>query len=107
MKSLRATDIVCASLSWCENRAARGYQPGQISRIPVGLAITPTVQRGANLVSQLKFLCNRLIPINIGILQVIQQPAALTDHHEQPAARTMVLLILLQMFGQMIDSLRQ
>lgn len=57
--------------------------------------------------AQLKFLCNRLIPIDIGILEVIQQTAALTNHHEQPAARAMVLLILLEVFGQMIDSLRE
>jgi hypothetical protein len=59
------------------------------------------------LVAQLELLRNRLIPIHIDILQIIEQTAPLTDHHQQPPSGAMVFLVLLQMFGQMIDSLCQ
>jgi len=57
--------------------------------------------------AQLELLRNRLITAHIRILQVIQQPTSLTDHHQQPASRTVIFLVLLQMFGQVIDPLRE
>ena len=57
--------------------------------------------------AQLELFRNRLITAHIRILQVIQQPTSLTDHHQQPAARTVIFLVLLQMFGQVIDPLRE
>jgi len=40
-------------------------------------------------------------------MQIIQQTPALPNHHQQAAPGAVVLLILLQMLGQMIDALRQ
>src|ERR1035437_4384603 len=61
----------------------------------------------ANSVAQLQFLRDRLIAVQIYVLQVFEQTAALADHHQQPAARTVILFVRLQMFGQMVDPLGQ
>ena len=57
--------------------------------------------------AQFEFLGNGLIPTHIGILEVIQQSTPLANHHQQAAARAMVLFVLLKVFGQVIDALRQ
>ena len=71
----------------------------------------PTVgaqrQRYIKSVAQFQFLRNRLITAHIRVVQIIQQTSALADHHQQPAARAVVFLVGLQMFGQMIDALGQ
>jgi len=40
-------------------------------------------------------------------MQIIQQPAALPDHLQEPAARAVVFHVLLQMFRQFVDPLGQ
>lgn len=57
--------------------------------------------------AQLQFFCDRLVAVQIFALQIFEQTAALADHHQQPAARTVILFVALQMLGQMIDPLRQ
>ena len=59
------------------------------------------------LVAQFQFLRNRLIAAHIGALQIIEQAAALADHHQQSPTRTVVFFIALQMLRQMVDALRQ
>ena len=61
----------------------------------------------ANSVAQLQFLRDRLIAVQICVLQVFEQAAALADHHQQPAARAVILFERLQMFGQMVNPLGQ
>src|SRR4029079_5706475 len=48
-----------------------------------------------------------LIPVLIGRLDVIEQPATLADHLEQPSARMVILAVRLEMFGQIGDALGQ
>src|ERR1051326_6456235 len=69
---------------WCENRAARGYQPGQISTIPGPLAIAAMRPggRGCALMAQLELLRDGLVPVDVDVLKVIQPPASLAHHHE-------------------------
>ena len=38
-------------------------------------------------------------------MQVVQKAPALADHHEKAATRAVVLLVPLQVFGQMVDAL--
>jgi len=45
------------------------------------------------------FLRDRLIAVQIYVLKVFEQAAALADHHQQPATRTVILFVRLQMFG--------
>jgi hypothetical protein len=56
---------------------------------------------------KLQFLCNRLIAQQVGLMEIIQQTPALPDHFQQTAPGTVVLDVLLQMLGQVIDSLGQ
>jgi hypothetical protein len=58
-------------------------------------------------VAQLEPLGDRLIARQIGMMEIIQQATALSDHDQEAAAGAMVLDIFLQMFGQMIDALGQ
>jgi len=59
------------------------------------------------LLAQLELFGDRLIPIAISGMQVIQQAAALAYHHQQTTTRTVVLLVALQVFGQPIDAVCQ
>ena len=63
--------------------------------------------RKSRLLAKLQFLGDRRIAAHIGAVQVIQQAAALPYHHQQSPARAVVLDVLLQMFRQMVDALRQ
>jgi hypothetical protein len=59
------------------------------------------------LLAQLELFGDRLVTAHVGRLEIVQQPAALADHHEQPAAGPVILQILLQVLGQVVDPLRQ
>ena len=56
---------------------------------------------------ELQFLRHRLIARQVGLMEIIQQPTALPDHFQQTAPGTVVLDVLLQMLGQVINSLGQ
>ena len=58
-------------------------------------------------VAQLEFLGDGLVAAQIRVLQVIEQAAALADHHQQSAAGAVILLVALQMLGQMVDAVRE
>ena len=57
--------------------------------------------------AQFELLRYGLIPTHIGVLEVIQQPTPLTYHHQEAAPGAMILLVLLKVFGQVIDALRE
>jgi hypothetical protein len=58
-------------------------------------------------VAEFELLGDRLITRQIGIVEIFQQSAALTDHFQQATAGAVVFDVLLQMFSQVIDSLGQ
>ena len=60
-----------------------------------------------NSMAQFQFFRDRLITVQVVVLQIFQQTPALADHHQQSAARTVILFVVLQMLGQMIDPLRE
>jgi hypothetical protein len=62
---------------------------------------------GPQLLAQLELLRNGLVTIGVGGVEIIQQPAALADHHEQTPARTMVFLVLLQVLGEVVNTLSE
>src|SRR5438045_2074862 len=47
------------------------------------------------------------VPLIVGSLEVIEQPAALADHDQQPAARVKIFFMRRQMVGQIADPLGQ
>jgi len=49
----------------------------------------------AKSVAQLQFLRDRLVAVQIFALQIFEQTAALADHHQQSAARTVILFVAL------------
>ena len=62
---------------------------------------------GQQLLAQTKAFDNLAIPIRVATVEIIQKPAALVDHHDQPASRRMVLQVRLQMRRQIVDALAQ
>lgn len=42
----------------------------------------------------------RSIALNVLTTQIVEQSSTLTNHHEQPAATVMVVLVLPKMFGE-------
>ena len=61
--------------------------------------------RPQKLVAQLELLGDCRVPFHVRVMKIIQQAAALADHHQQPATRAVVFFVALQMFGQMVDTL--
>ena len=57
--------------------------------------------------AKLELLCNRLIARQVRLMQIIQQATALPDHFQQATTGAVVLDVLLQMLGQVVDPLRQ
>src|SRR5690606_22627969 len=47
------------------------------------------------------------VPLYVGLLQVVQQPAPLADQLIQPAPGMEVLLVYLQVLAQLVDASRQ
>ena len=83
MKSLRATElIVCASFIGVKTGPLAVINPAKYLPSLGRWQLRPRgPEEGNALMAQFEFLGNGLIPIDIGILQVIQKPTPLTDHH--------------------------
>src|SRR6266852_1481491 len=63
--------------------------------------------RARELFAQTKAFDNLAIPIWVTTIEVIEQPPALVDHHDQPAPRGVVFHVRLQVRGQIVDPLAQ
>jgi hypothetical protein len=59
------------------------------------------------LLAQTKTFDNLAIPIRVPSIQVVQQPAAPIDHHDQSAARSVILCMGSKMGGEVVDALAQ
>jgi hypothetical protein len=92
-------------LVWLGKRTGRvtGKHPGNEGR-PAKMQ-KPRLRKKS--VAQLELLGNGLVTADVLALQIFEQAAALTDHHQQPAAGAVVFLVGLQMFRQMVDPLRE
>ena len=62
---------------------------------------------GRILAAQIELLGDALIARPVGIVQVVQQPAALTNHLEKTTAGAVVFFVILEMLGELGDSLGQ
>src|SRR5690242_3243475 len=58
-------------------------------------------------VAQAEALDERLVALLVGLLEVIQQLAALVHHLDQPTTGVMVLLVVVEMGGEAVDAGRQ
>jgi hypothetical protein len=59
------------------------------------------------LFAQFQLFGDRLVTIHVLGVEIIQQPAPLADHHQQSPAGAVIFEVFLQMFGQVVDPLRQ
>ena len=59
------------------------------------------------LAAQAETLNELLVAADILALQVVEQAAALTDHDQETTTAVEVLLVGLEVFGQVADTLRQ
>jgi len=59
------------------------------------------------LLAQFQLFGDGLIATDVCRVQIIQQTAALADHHQQPATRTVIFCVFLEVLGEMIDALRE
>ena len=57
------------------------------------------------LLAEFQLFRDGLVAADVCSVQIIQQTAALADHHQQPAARAVVFCVFLEMLGKMIDAL--
>ncbi len=58
-----------------------------------------------DLLAQFELFRNCLVSAQIGCLEVIQQTPALADHHQQPTTGAVILYVLLEVIGQVINPL--
>lgn len=59
------------------------------------------------LLAQTELLDQCAVPFQVLAHEVVEQSASLTHHHEQATTRVMVVLVLFQVFGQVVDPLGQ
>jgi hypothetical protein len=104
MKSLGGSGIIVREV-WFKKRAVR--VSGSNLKAACGRVEKPKPQRRKILMAELQLLCNRLIAAQVHALQVFEQTTALADHHQKPAARTVILFVGLQMLSQMVDAMRE
>ena len=67
----------------------------------------PNSERMKKLLPQLELLGDRLVPTGVGRMQVIEQAAALANHHQQATTRAVIFLVALQVLRERIDPVRE
>src|SRR5690606_22583880 len=60
-----------------------------------------------SLSAQSKTLDQRAVTLDVHALEVAEQTTTLTDEQEQPTTRVVVVLVLLEVLGEVLDALRQ
>src|SRR6476659_10663987 len=67
----------------------------------------PRECRWPNLVPQSEFLDDLAVAVDVRPLHVVEKTATGADHLQQAAAAVMVLLVRPEMFGEVVDPLRE
>src|SRR3954447_23636783 len=57
--------------------------------------------------TQTEALDDRAVPVDLGLLQVVEQTTALADQQQQTTTAVVVVLVLLEVLGEMADAVRQ
>src|SRR5438270_741686 len=82
-----------SSYTYADTELTGAPRPGGDSPPPTGLA------------AQAELADESVIPFDVSTLEVVEQAPALRDHLEQPPARVVVLLVSLEVLGQLVDAL--
>jgi hypothetical protein len=61
----------------------------------------------ASLLADAEFLNHSLITLDIELFEIVQQATTPANHHQKTAARSVILLVRLEMVRQLIDALTQ
>src|SRR5262249_33261963 len=83
----------------------RTVKAGRLSKLKPHRA--PKLEIGAvadSSVPELESLGDRLVPGSVGGVEIIQQAATLTHHHQQATTGAVVLGVLLQVFREFVDA---
>src|SRR2546426_5049274 len=64
-------------------------------------------EKAGRLLAQAKTVNNLAVPIRVAAVEIVQQAAALIDHHDQSAPGCVVFHMGLEMRGQIIDPLAE
>ena len=89
-----------AQAGWNSN--ARSWTHGFTERVN-SVRTRNADQLRASLLADAEFLNHGLVTLDVKLLQVVEQAATLADHHQKTAARSMVLLMRLEMLRQLGD----
>src|SRR5262249_4542441 len=79
-------------------------RPSAVWPCSAGRATCCRADQGRPLLTNVEALDEIRVPLRVLRLQVIQQPAAASDEHQQPAARMMVFGVCLEVLGQVVDA---
>ncbi len=75
---------------------------------PGGRERSPGVpDTGYRLAAKAEFSDDGAIALDVDVGEVVEEPTTLTHQHEKTTAAVVVLLVGLQMFGQVIDSISE
>src|SRR5688500_5440349 len=88
--------------SGTEKRTQRQRPPSDVPLRGYGHGIA-----GRRLMTKTQIVDQRAISLQIRLLEVVQQTAALADHHQQPATAVVILLVRAEVIGELVDPLRQ
>src|SRR5690606_7304009 len=64
-------------------------------------------RRGRNLATQTEALNERTVTVDVDVLQVTQHAATLADEQQQATTRVVVVLVRLEVLGQVLNALRE
>src|SRR6476660_30723 len=93
----------CACLASFPVSRRRVFWPTCSSRVCISLSMMAGLRPA--LLPDVQTLDQVGIPLRVFVFEVVEQPTALADQHQQPAARVMILRVRLEVLGQVIDAL--
>src|SRR5215475_9975513 len=67
----------------------------------------PEGGRSAASAAQAETLDDRAVALDVGLVQVVQQPTTLTHEEQQTTTRVVVVLVLLEVIGQVADAVTE
>src|ERR1035438_7963360 len=91
-----------------QRRMLRNLLEADVNRVPHFSRCLREVEIfQANLLADAEFGNDRLVPLGIVFLEVVEQATALANQHEKPAARAVVFLVRLEVLRQLANALAE
>src|SRR5206468_13102468 len=90
-----------------ERRPWAGRKQGVFGSLRVSVSRERAACSSRSLLAETELLYHRAVTLDVGGLQIVEQPASLTDHPEQAASTVMVALVHLEVLRQVFDAFGQ